>query len=169
MFEGLLKLTHCLTEGLTGWLYCRGLTEFRTVFGIKGLFFDSMNDSWADPTLWVWTNLGWLPKSCSKFFKIRNSEAKLFPILFELWLLMVYRITKWRESADIEEIEYSSLTQERKAKLSAFSPWQTNVFYSEGYRSFSFNLKKWTPFAYFWYEFYISLVLTLWADVNDVW
>ena len=59
---------------------------------------------------------------CSKFFKIRNSEAKLFQILFELWLLMVYRITKWRESADIEEIEYSSLTQERKAKLSAFSP-----------------------------------------------
>ena len=82
---------------------------------------------------------------------------------------MVYWITKFRESADIEEIEYSSLTQERKAKLSAFSPWQTNVFYSEGYRSFSFNLKKWTPFAYFWYEFYISLVLTLWADVNDVW
>ena len=53
LFEGLLKLTHCLTEGLTGWLYCRGLTEFRTVFGIKGLFFDSINDSWADPRLWV--------------------------------------------------------------------------------------------------------------------
>ena len=56
----------------------------------------------------------------TQIIKIRNSEAKLFQILFELWLLMVYRITKWRESADIEEIEYSSLTQERKAKLSAF-------------------------------------------------
>ena len=36
----------------------------------------------------------------------------------------------------------SSLTQGRKAKLSAFTPRQTNAFYSVVYGSFSFNLKK---------------------------
>ena len=38
LFEGLLKVTHCLTEGLTGWLYCRthGLTllsGFKLIWG----------------------------------------------------------------------------------------------------------------------------------------
>ena len=34
----------------------------------------------------VWTNMSWSPKTCSKFFKIQNLEAKVFQILLELWL-----------------------------------------------------------------------------------
>ena len=72
------------------------------------------------------------------------------------------------ELAHVEEIEFFSHSR-RKAKLSAFSPWQTNAFYSAIYRGFSFNLKK---RSFCWYELLISLVFTLcnlWTDVNDEW
>ena len=34
----------------------------------------------------VWTNMSWSPKTCSKFFKIQNSKVKVIQILLELWL-----------------------------------------------------------------------------------
>ena len=70
------------------------------------------------------------------------------------------------ESADVEDW----LTEERKAELSAFSPCQTIALYSEVYRSFSFNLKKrFFCILLIWILLYISLVLTLWTYVNNVW
>ena len=79
LFEGLLKLTHGLTEGLTGWLYCRGWLSSGLSLELQAdFFFDSMNDSWADTTLWVKLIWGDHPNHVLNFSKFKIRKLKYF-------------------------------------------------------------------------------------------
>ena len=72
------------------------------------------------------------------------------------------------ESADVEEIEFCLWL--RRGKLnSVFLVHDKQLHYVVKYTEVSVLTWRNVPFAYCWYEFYISLVLTLWTDVNNVW